>query len=740
MRTRTGDPRHLAKELIKRSWLTPYQANQLLKGKIENLVFGPYLLLERLGEGGMGRVYKARHQRLGRLTALKIIRPECLSKRSAVARFLREAQAAAQLSHPNVVLVYDADQVGDTHYYAMEFVEGTDLARLVQDKGPLPIPLACDFIRQAALGLQHAHQQGLVHRDIKPGNLMVTGTGTVKVLDLGLVRMSPLTERPDAEAPRSSVTEAGVIVGTVDYMAPEQAKDAREVEARADLYALGCTLYHLLTGSAPFPEGRPWEKLLKHQLEEPTPLESRRPEVPAGLARIVRHLMAKTPKDRIQTGAELADALAPFCQDADITALRDAARASLLPCPPSLTPDARMQPTLQDGNIVAGPPRSAPRSAARPAVTVSLPGARRRRRLRLVIILGAVLGAVCLGVLSRHGEDKEAESGSLIWPAPPIGLDALNLMPPESTGYLVINPSRIPERYRNPLLDWQEKNIGPEFFDFTARTGLSLRDIDHAALALWVDVEQVSLKELPRKDAAQKQYTTVALKLKEPLSQDRKERILWALAADTRAYRLVPNRLAFHKSSGLARKGAEPAESMIVAFPKNDLVLVTSLPDNKLDSVPGFKDPPAGFSAGIKNLLAQAEHAFVLAFAALDGPNRVLTRGIVLDQKLVSNPKAVYDVLFRAQAGGLWATWEERFLELSLALRCQHDKDAALMAEELRPLLNLLQLFLPPQAPVGFRPIVGDLLRSAQLSAREQTALVTGRVPVKLADKLLRLP
>ncbi|MCS6852128.1 MAG: serine/threonine protein kinase [Gemmataceae bacterium] len=333
IQARFSEPRALAGYLIQQGWLTPYQVNQLFHGHGSDLVLGQYVLLERLGEGGMGHVFKGRHVHLGRIVALKIIRREHLADAEAVRRFRREIQAAAQLSHPNVVMAYDADQVGDTHFFVMEYVEGISLTRLMKEHGPPPIPVACEYIRQAALGLQHAHEKGLVHRDIKPGNLLVTRVeandwrvegatpylpaqvggwptqgALVKILDMGLARLY-LPEQT-AQARDSQLTQRGQVLGTPDYMAPEQAIDPHAADIRADIYSLGCTFYYLLTGQVPFPGGTGMEKLLRHRTEEPTPVEALRPEVPPGLGALVRRLMAKRASDRPQTPGEVADILA----------------------------------------------------------------------------------------------------------------------------------------------------------------------------------------------------------------------------------------------------------------------------------------------------------------------------------------------------------------------------------------------------------------------------------------------
>jgi CheY-like chemotaxis protein len=287
-----------------------------------NQVIAGYEVLGELGRGGMGVVYKARHHRMDRLVALKVIEKQFLASPDAVQRFYQEARAVAQLCHPNIVLAYDAGEVDDTHYLAMEYIDGTDLARLVKQNGPLPVSLACDFVRQAALGLQHAHERGLVHRDIKPSNMLVTfpvraggaapvGTpsgsgGIIKVLDLG---MALLMRAPEAPAKPTHLTHVGGVHGTADYMAPEQWVNAHTVDIRADLYSLGCTFYFLLTGCVPFPGDQPMEKMLKHHFDEPAPLEESRPDVPPHVIAIVRRLLAKRPQDRYDEPAKLAEAL-----------------------------------------------------------------------------------------------------------------------------------------------------------------------------------------------------------------------------------------------------------------------------------------------------------------------------------------------------------------------------------------------------------------------------------------------
>ncbi|MCI0681671.1 MAG: serine/threonine protein kinase [Gemmataceae bacterium] len=274
-------------------------------------------ILGELGRGGMGIVYKARWRREDRVIALKVIRQDRLQHAEAVRRFRREAQAAARLHHPNIVRVFDSDHSGDTHYLVMEYVDGVTLERLVQERGPLPLTQACDYMRQAALGLQHAHDQALVHRDIKPANLMIAprdagidgAAGVVKILDMGVARVLQLGGAPAPGDSFSTLTQGGTVIGTADYIAPEQLEDPHKADIRADLYSLGCTFYFVLTGQVPFPGGSLVSKLDKQRWQVPTSVDELRVDVPAAVAAVIRQLLAKQPADRYRTPAELAEAL-----------------------------------------------------------------------------------------------------------------------------------------------------------------------------------------------------------------------------------------------------------------------------------------------------------------------------------------------------------------------------------------------------------------------------------------------
>jgi formylglycine-generating enzyme required for sulfatase activity/serine/threonine protein kinase len=318
LRARISDPDLLLRELVQGGSITSYQAEEVREGRGEKLLAGPYVIEEWLGQGGMGQVFKAKHRKLGRLVALKMIRADRLQSPQMVARFYREARAAARLQHPNIVQIYDAGEAGDNHYMAMEYVEGVDLSRLVRQAGPLPVGVACSYIRQAAFGLQHAQDMGLIHRDIKPSNLVVVSAkdsarAIVKILDFGLARF---VRESNEETP---LTPAEGWVGTPEYMAPEQARNSREADIRADIYSLGCTLFYALTGRSAFAGETPGEKLVARFTEEPVPLSSLCADVPAGVDTILKKMLERDPADRFQTPAEAALALEPFCQRTELT-------------------------------------------------------------------------------------------------------------------------------------------------------------------------------------------------------------------------------------------------------------------------------------------------------------------------------------------------------------------------------------------------------------------------------------
>jgi serine/threonine protein kinase len=365
----------------------------------------------------MGLVFKAQHQLMKRLVALKVIRPQWLSLPEAVGRFHREIEAAAKLSHPNIVIAHDASQDGNTHFFAMEYVEGMDLAHVLKKRGPLPIPAACNFVRQAALALQHAHERGLVHRDIKPSNLLLSVDGVqIKVLDMGLARLQ--FDRGDDRV--KALTQMGAVMGTPDYIAPEQVIDSHRVDIRADIYSLGCTFYQLLTGQVPFPGKSLPQKLDQHLRVPPRPLESLRPDLPVAIVPVVRKMMAKRPEERYQVPAEVAAALASF------------AGAGPLPLPsgPRQPPSTANLAAEATEKLVSGRPALGARPPAKtavrgpthssaprhPAALAFQPASRKRLGWMVLTGIGAVLALAFLlwwvlrpgspgGPLQKNGSD-----------------------------------------------------------------------------------------------------------------------------------------------------------------------------------------------------------------------------------------------------------------------------------------------------------------------------------------------
>ena len=294
--------RDLAAMMVSLEHLTAYQADQLLAGRTK-LTLGPYIITDWIGQGGMGQVFKAVHELMGRETAVKVL-PLHKSTSDAIESFRREIRTQAQLDHPNLVRAYDAGVDKNTHYLVVEYVEGTDLRRLVRNKGMISVQYAASIIKQAAEGLEHAHSRGLIHRDIKPGNILVTTTGIAKVSDLGL-----------AGHLSDSASRSGKIVGTADYLAPEQIRSPIDVSKVADIYALGCTLYYAITGKVPFPGGSAKSKARRH-LEE-TPWHPRRfnPEISDEFVDLISDMMEKDPRQRIQSATEVAERLAPWAAD-----------------------------------------------------------------------------------------------------------------------------------------------------------------------------------------------------------------------------------------------------------------------------------------------------------------------------------------------------------------------------------------------------------------------------------------
>ncbi|MGE3806207.1 MAG: serine/threonine-protein kinase [Gemmataceae bacterium] len=298
-----SDAKALAASLVRQKKLTTYQATILSAGQTQGLLYGDYTILEKIGEGGMGVVYKTLHRRLRRAAALKVLHPQITRSTDAVKRFRREIEASSILSHPNIVAAYDANEQEGNYYFVMELVEGIDLYRKVKAEGTVPLNEALGYILQAARGLEYAHKKGIIHRDIKPSNLLVDATGTVKILDMGLARFVDPTSNGDT-AP-DHLTQTGEILGSFDYMAPEQAIDTKRVDHRADIYSLGCTLYFLLSGRPPYQGETTMQKLLAHREHAIPSLRRVQGNVPLALEAVFQRMLAKNAEDRYPSMTEL---------------------------------------------------------------------------------------------------------------------------------------------------------------------------------------------------------------------------------------------------------------------------------------------------------------------------------------------------------------------------------------------------------------------------------------------------
>ena len=303
--------------LTRRGWITPWQEQMLREGRT-GFFLGKYKLLECIGTGATGHVFRAQHTTMERVAAIKVLSPTVVKNRHAVARFQKEVQAAAALDSPYIVGAYDAESVGDVHFLVMEYIQGRNLNELVMEHGRLPMGWSCECIRQAALGLQHAHEQRMVHRDIKPSNLLVTrgesGRPMVKVLDLGLARFV-------SESVADGLTQTGQVLGTPDYISPEQAADTRRADIRSDIFSLGCSLFRILTGTVPFGGTNVMEKLMARANSDAPDIRTLRPEIPAGLAAVIAQMLDRVPARRPQTPQEVALALKPFCDCAGVDPL-----------------------------------------------------------------------------------------------------------------------------------------------------------------------------------------------------------------------------------------------------------------------------------------------------------------------------------------------------------------------------------------------------------------------------------
>ncbi len=323
--------RVLADLLVEQEMLTRYQADQLCAGRTK-LSLGPYLITDWIGQGGMGQVFKAVHQVMGRECAVKVL-PLHRATPETLVSFGREIRMQAKLDCPHLVRAFDAGQDGNVHYLVTEYVPGMDLRRLVKSRGPLPIQQAAGIVMQAALGLEYAHQKGMIHRDVKPGNILVTPEGIAKVSDVGLAGFAvDLLDDP----------RAGKIIGTADYLSPEQIRTPLEVSTVSDIYSLGCTLYYAICGKVPFPGGDSTSKIRRHLSETPWHPRKFQPDLTEEFIDIIADMMEKNPRERTHSCAEVAARLEPWAGDAgDLTSLR-MTRSPWMAPPPSMEPPVEL--------------------------------------------------------------------------------------------------------------------------------------------------------------------------------------------------------------------------------------------------------------------------------------------------------------------------------------------------------------------------------------------------------------
>ena len=373
-------PDELPQALIDASLLTQWQVEQLRKGKHKGFMLGKYRLLRLLGAGGMSSVYLAENTTLRQQVAIKVLPIKRVAQSSFLARFEREARAAFRLGHQNIARAFDLDTAGSVHFIVMEYVDGIDLHAKVKEEGPLTIRDAVDYLRQAALGLHYAHEEGMVHRDIKPANLILDRKGAVRILDLGLAMASD-----DDEQASLTREHDEKVLGTADYLAPEQATDSHTADRRSDIYALGCTLHYLLVGRAPFAKGKLAERIRAHIKKPPPNILEERPDVPPPIAELYFRMMEKHPDARPQTAQEVADSL-----DAWLKSTLTAKSAS--PAPP--------------------PRREHPRRPHNPAVAAAVfrhgPGS-------------GWSSSVSLGPASSQPPGEPSGSGSFVFTPPPAG-------------------------------------------------------------------------------------------------------------------------------------------------------------------------------------------------------------------------------------------------------------------------------------------------------------------------------
>lgn len=431
--------RELAQAMHRQDMLSGFQAQAIWQGKTRGLVVGNYVILDRLGKGGMGQVYKARHRRMDRIVALKLLPTNAMKSADLVQRFQREVRAAAKLSHQNIVTAYDADEDQGLHFLVMEYVDGMDLAALVKRHGTLAVSAAVDYVLQAARGLEYAHQHGVIHRDIKPHNLLIDRHRNVKVLDMGLARLEGSIEPsnvPGIAVADDGLTQIGQVMGTLDYMPPEQALDTRLADARADVYSLGCTLYYLLNGHSPYGGDSMARKIAAHRMAPIPSLRTLRSDVPESLDVVFQKMLAKRPEDRQRTMTAVIAEL-ERCHVEDISnapSLPDASASFLdtmnLEQADLDTASQQLKPAILSESLLRRSLAISERLIAPGRQLLQHMGKRRRISLAVAVGLGllavSLFGIVAKSVSTTSG-DREMTRAELEPPVPP---PTLPLAPP----------------------------------------------------------------------------------------------------------------------------------------------------------------------------------------------------------------------------------------------------------------------------------------------------------------------
>jgi hypothetical protein len=421
-----SEPKELATVLIRDGFLTHFQAERLLKGKYWGFTLSKYKILERVGSSSNSSVYLCEHVSMRRKVALKILPLAKAEDPPSLARFYREARAAGTLDHLNIVRTYDNGQEGDYHFLVMEYVDGRSLEEIVQKNGPMDITRSAAYIRQAAIGLQHVHQAGLIHRDIKPGNLLLDRQGIIKILDMGLVRFFH-----DHKDTLTQQYDPNTILGTADYLSPEQALNSHDVDTRTDVYGLGATFYFLLAGRPPFEGNTISQKLLSHLTKEPTPLRALRPEVPEGLAAVVEKMMAKDREQRYQSPGAVVVALAPWTE----TAIGP--------------PPAQEMPQLSPAAQSAGVAEAGPMPAATAKKPVAVPCAWQEQKT-----------GASHATFDGQGVNKVPVADA-VEPCSAVGRTASKLLKPSRFEQLASSPeASIPAPAAKPPLDRGDRALG----------------------------------------------------------------------------------------------------------------------------------------------------------------------------------------------------------------------------------------------------------------------------------------